>query len=91
MFGFGKPKGERLALKIERIMMAMEMAADKGKWDVAVYSSQQLVRTLGDLNCDTDWTEERLTDFLSKRGLVKSITDRNYHQWLVENMPPHLA
>lgn len=91
MFGFGKSKSEKIALKIERILMSMEAAADKGRWDTAVYCSQQLNQSLRKLNLETDWTERDLTEFLVKRNLVKQVKDPNYKEWLLDNMPPHLG
>lgn len=41
MFGFGKSKSDKLALKIENLMIIMECETDREKWNVVVYISQQ--------------------------------------------------
>lgn len=91
MFGFGKSKSEKLALKVERLMITMEAAANQGKWNVAVYVSQEQTRALRELHELGDWSEQKLTAFLRKRGLVKSLIDDDYASWLRTNMLLHIV
>ena len=89
MFGIGKSKSEKLALRLERYMMSMEMAADKGRWDAAVYASRQMLPLLREIHLQNEWTDGALEEFLRKRGLVRQLVDEDYSDWLRENMPPH--
>jgi hypothetical protein len=87
MFGFLKSKSERAAMAIERLMLTMEAAADKGNWDVAAYSAQKMLVPLREMNESGEWSEEDLQKFLQRRGLVKQVRDPAYAEWLRENMP----
>ena len=89
MFGFGKSKSEKLALKIESLMITMEAAADQGKWNVVVYISQQQVKVLRDIRELDEWSEERLDAYLRKRGMVKSLIDDNYASWFQRKVLLH--
>lgn len=86
MFGFGKSKSEKLAVKIESLMIIMESAADREKWNLVVYISQQKAKTLQEFHDLDEWSEERLVSYLKKRGLVKSLIDDNYASWIQRNV-----
>lgn len=86
MFGFGKSKSEKLALKVESLMITIEAAANQGKWNVVVYVSQEQTRALREFRNLGEWSDQKLTDFLKKRGLVKSLIDDDYASWLRKNM-----
>ena len=77
MFGFFRPKAERLALRIERLYMSAEMAFDRGKHDTARLAVHQMLPTLKALHYE-GWSESQLNDFLRERGLCRSFIDKEY-------------
>ncbi len=68
-------------------MMTIETAADRGKWDVAVYAAKQMLVPLRTLHEIGEWTDDDLQLFLKRRGLVKQVNDETYREWLEKNMP----
>ena len=78
MFGLFGRADEKLAKKLERVMMSQEAAYEKGNWPVFVYAGKQALRLMQTLMLDHDWTDEKLETFLSKRGLVKSMSVPGY-------------
>jgi hypothetical protein len=78
MFGFGKSKTEKTVLKLERVMMAIEDAYEKGKYDIARAGVHEQTRVLRWLHIDGEWSEEQIGKFLEERGLVRSVSDEEY-------------
>lgn len=84
MFGLFRSRKQKLALKLERLLMTQESAYEKGAWSVFVYAGQQVSPLLRRINQETDWTEQELEEFLRKRGLVKSLTVSGYQDKMTE-------
>ena len=78
MFGLFKNKTERMVLKLERLMMAIEHFYEKGKYDTARQAVREQHQVLKWLHYDGDWPEEKINQFLAERGLIRSITDEKY-------------
>ena len=80
MFGLGRTKTEKMVLKLERVMMAIEAAYDKGKYDVARFGVQEELRILRWLHLDGGWSEVQIDKYLESRGLVRTIRDEAYRE-----------
>ena len=86
MICFGKSKTEKMIMKLERVMMSVEMAYDKGKYDVARYAAREELKILRWLHEKGEWTEEKVTACLADRGLVRSITDEKYRDEISDKL-----
>lgn len=78
MFGFGKTKTEKMVLELEKAMMSIETAYEKGEYDVAhtgVAKQQYILRWL---HLNGKWSDEQVTKYLEERGLVRSVSDEEY-------------
>lgn len=86
MFGFGKSKTEKMVLKLERLMMIVENAYNKGKFDCARYGIQRQHEVLRWLNIEGEWPEEKVVEYIRNRGLVRSISDEAYMEEMSEKL-----
>ena len=86
MFGIGKTKTEKMVLKLERVMMSIESAYEKEKYDIARFGVQNQLSILHWLNLEGEWSEERVTRYLKERGLVRSISDEAYCNEIAEKL-----
>ncbi len=78
MFGFGKSRTEKMVMELEAVMMSIEAAFDKGEYDLAhtgVHKQQWIMRWL---NLNGKWSDERVTEYLKRRGHVRSLSDEAY-------------
>jgi len=87
VFGLFRPKGERLALKVERLFMTAEMAFDRGKLETAALALLRLTPVLRDLHYE-GWDEAKLDQFLRARGLCKRYVDTDYHKRMRDAVEP---
>lgn len=86
MFGFGKSKTEKMVLKLERVMMAIESAYEKGKLDAARFGVNEQMRILNWLQSEGEWSEDQVRQYLEKRGLVRAVSDESYRDEIVERL-----
>jgi hypothetical protein len=86
MFGLFKSKTEKMVLKLERIMMAIEHFYEKGKYDTARQAVSEQLEVLKWLHYDGDWPEDKVSKFLVERGLVRSISDEKYREEIAERL-----
>jgi hypothetical protein len=89
MFGLFRPRAEKLALKVERLIMSAEMAFDRGKVDTAAAAYQVMLPVLRNLHHE-GWSEQRLFDFLRERGLCKSTLDKAYEARMRSAIEQHM-
>ncbi len=78
MIRFLTDKNYRKALKLERMMMVMEDAFEKGEYAILRRGIHEQEKVLRWLNLEGDWSEEKLYAFLSSRGMLRSINDEDY-------------
>lgn len=78
MFGLFKSKTERMVLKLERLMIAVEHFYEKGKYDKARIAAGLQTQLIKRIHYDGDWSEEKIMLFLTERGLVRYINDEKY-------------
>ena len=78
MIRFLTDKNYRQALKLERKMMLMERAFEKGQYGILRRGIEHQEHVLRWFNLEGDWSEERLYEFLSSRGMIRSINDEDY-------------
>lgn len=77
MFGLFKPKAERLALHVERLMMTMDMSFREGKLDVTALAYKKLDGAMAEVVA-AGWSEKTLFDFLKGRALARLAVDEEY-------------
>ena len=61
-------------------MITIESAFERGDYDAARLAVGEQFNVLRGLHDDGQWTEEQIHEFLSERGLVRSINDLAYQQ-----------
>ena len=77
-------KTKRMVAKLEQIMMTMEAAAKASNLEVLHYATRQQIKVLRWLHMEGEWPEERVMEFIEKRGLVRFPHDPAVHALLVE-------
>lgn len=78
MFGFGRSQTEKMLMKFERNLMAMEKAYMAGKPEVARAGIQRHTEMIRWFNLESDWSQEEIADWLNERGLVRSFRDDQF-------------
>lgn len=78
MTGSGKSKTEKLVLKLERMTMALESTIEAGQRDAAQTAMNEQLQVLQWLHNHGGWSEQQIDDYLTKRGLLRSLFDEKY-------------
>jgi hypothetical protein len=81
-----KPKRERLLLRIERNMIGIEEAAKAGAWEAAALFAARQDPLLAAYSQCEGATEAMLMEFLYSRGLVRTIRDPEYMDWICDEL-----
>ena len=84
MFGMFKPKAEKIALKIERLLMVQEAAYESEAWGSFIIAGKKVLPLLNEFQHDGSWSEEQFNTFLEERGLVKSMTVPGYREKMIK-------
>jgi hypothetical protein len=86
MFGLFKSKTEKMVMKLERQIMAVEHFYDRGKYDVARQAVYEQLQTLKWLHQNGDWSEDKINRYLFDRGLVRSARDAKYQDEITSKL-----
>lgn len=87
LFGFLKPRRDRLALGIIQNMISLEKCAQAGAWEEAsVFAARQDPLLATYLQC-AGASDEHLDNALrSHRPLIRSIHDEEYMEWICDEL-----
>lgn len=86
MFGLYKSKLDRCANRAYRNTINLEIAADKGAWEIAAFYARRQDPLLRDYYLLDGASNEHLEKFFRDRGLPKSATDSKYHDWICDEL-----
>jgi len=86
MFGFLKPKRDKLALEIVRNTNAIQRAADAGVWEeCSVFAARQDPLLAAYLEC-SGASEAHLERVLNEQGKPRSMIDPEYQDWICDEL-----
>lgn len=84
MFGLFGSRTKRKVLQLERIMMSMETAARKKELRALYVGMHEQVNVMRWLHDNGDWSKDEIMEFIFKRGLVRSLHDRELNDYMQE-------